>query len=322
MISLSGPLLFRPVYQERVWGGRALETTFGRALPGVGQPIGESWEMVDRADQQSIVADGPLAGLRMQELWRDYREAVFGSGSLACPGERFPLLVKILDARDRLSLQVHPPAEVAAELGGEPKTELWYIAEAAPGAQLFVGLSQGVTRESFEQGIARGSAEKLVHAINVSRGNFIFIPSGRLHAIGAGIVIYEFQQNSDTTYRVYDWNRVGLDGKPRQLHLSESLRCIDFSDIEPALGQAQGELLQQCEHFRVEKWRIAASEARSFPSGGFAIVAVISGPVICGHRVLRPGDFCLIPASEAVSLPLEASGKAAEVLVVTPPLAS
>src|SRR5205823_11147865 len=155
-------------------------------------------------------------------------------GTVRLQHGRFPLLIKILDAQQKLSLQVHPPPKQAAELGGEPKTEMWYIAEAAPGAELFVGLKRGVTREEFERKIQDGTVAECIHALKVQTGDAMLLPSGRIHAIGAGNVIFEIQQNSDTTYRVFDWNRLGLDGKPRQLHIAEALASIDFNDVEPA----------------------------------------------------------------------------------------
>ena len=154
-------------------------------------------------------------------------------------GNRFPLLCKILDAREKLSLQVHPPANKAAELGGEPKTEMWFIADAAPGAELYVGLKRGVTRAEFEKKIRTAAWPNVFIAFPCSAGDAMFLPSGRVHAIGAGLVIFEIQQNSDTTYRVFDWNRVGLDGKPRELHVAQSLASIDFNDFEPKLVQSK-----------------------------------------------------------------------------------
>src|SRR5688572_1894607 len=217
-------LSFRPLYMERVWGGRRIENQLGRSLPP-GLPIGESWELVDRDDAQSVVDVGDHAGMSLHQLWTEYRETVFG----AVPDSpRFPLLAKILDARETLSVQVHPPASVAPELNGEPKTEMWYLLEAEPGAELFAGFRRGVDRQQFESALANGDVAELLHRIPVQAGDTLFIPSGRCHAIGAGCLIVEIQQNSDTTYRVFDWNRTGLDGKPRQLHVAESLRSIDF----------------------------------------------------------------------------------------------
>src|SRR5262249_1131753 len=159
---------------------------------------------------------GPCAGNSLRWLMEKHARDVLGAG--ASPGSRFPLLIKILDAQETLSVQVHPPAKQAAALGGEPKTEMWYITDTTGKAALFVGLKRGVTRAEFERRIADGTVAEALHRIPVKAGDAMFLPSGRLHAIGAGNVLFEIQQNSDTTYRVFDWNRKGLDGKPRELH--------------------------------------------------------------------------------------------------------
>ena len=153
---------------------------------------------------------------------------------------RFPLLIKIIDAHDTLSLQVHPPAAVAERLGGQAKTEMWYVARAEPGAELFVGLKKGVTRANFERKLAHQTVAECFHRIAVREGDAMFLPSGRVHALGAGTVIFEVQQNSDTTYRVFDWNRLDRDGKARELHVPQSLASIDFGDFELSLVAAHG----------------------------------------------------------------------------------
>lgn len=294
-IASAGPVRLVPLYMDRVWGGRTLETKYGRRLPSGDVPYGESWEVVDREHEQSVVLGGPLDGMTLNELWRKHREAVFGKH--APGGDRFPLLVKILDARDTLSLQVHPPASLAPALGGEPKTEMWYIAEAAPDACLYAGVKDGVTRESFEKALKDGTAAELVPKIPVKAGDFIFIPSGRLHAIGAGLLIFEIQQNSDTTYRVFDWNRVGLDGKPRALHIQESLQCIDFNDRDPKPGVERDGTLVECEHFRVFRRVLAAGEAATLAEGEFRIMGVVEGELLVSNgMVFRPGDWALLPA--------------------------
>jgi mannose-6-phosphate isomerase len=225
------PLTFQPIFMERIWGGRNLERLYQKSLPP-DVPIGESWEITDRSEGVSVIANGPLAGKDLRWLMEHHRNDLLGDAA-DCAG-RFPLLIKLLDAQDTLSLQVHPPANVAAQLHGEPKTEMWYIAEAQPGASLFVGLKRGVTRADFERAIQDGTVADCIHRVPVQTGDAMFLPSGRLHAIGAGLVIFEIQQNSDTTYRVFDWNRAGLDGKPRELHVAQSLASIDFNDFEPA----------------------------------------------------------------------------------------
>jgi mannose-6-phosphate isomerase len=277
----------------RVWGGRTLQEVYGRELPD-SQPYGESWEVTDRPDEQSLISEGPLAGTTLHDLWTQQREEIFGPG---LRGERFPLLIKILDARDDLSIQVHPPAEIAPNLGGEPKTEMWYIADAAPGAKLYIGLSDRVTKEQFEAAIAAGTVDQLVHAVEPEVGQSIFIPSGRLHAIGAGLLIYEIQQNSDTTYRVFDWNRVGLDGTPRDLHVSESMACIDFSDCEPGMDEPDGHTLASCDHFAVDQLDLPEGTALGNPDDDrFSIVTVVDGELRGSDgRTFVPGDFILLP---------------------------
>ncbi|MES2708925.1 MAG: type I phosphomannose isomerase catalytic subunit [Verrucomicrobiota bacterium] len=292
----TGLIRLQPLYMERVWGGRMLESHYGRALPDPAVPFGESWEVVDRPDEQSVVHGGPLSGMTLQELWTTRRKEIFGAN--APDSARFPVLIKILDARDKLSIQVHPPAAVAESMGGEPKTEMWYIVDAEPEASLYVGVKPGVTPEVFADALRGGTVEDAVPSLPVREGDFIFIPSGRLHAIGAGLLIFEIQQNSDTTYRVFDWNRVGLDGKPRTLHVEESLRCIDFSDTAPALGEANGEILVTCDYFIVRRRSAAAGETLALGKNGlFLIPGVVSGRLETATGPLRPGDWALIPAN-------------------------
>lgn len=295
---------------ERVWGGRRLQTLYGKRLPPA-VPIGESWEIVDRADAQSVVHTGPLAGRTLHELWETRRAEIFGD---VPDGERFPLLIKILDAREKLSVQVHPPAKVARELGGEPKTEFWYVAEAVPGADLYVGLTSETTRALFEEALARGEIGAQLHRIDVQSGDSMFLPSGRVHAIGGGNVIFEIQQNSDTTFRVFDWNRLE-GGEPRKLHLEESLRCIDFEDKQPALAEQDGESLVRHESFHVEKWQLDRPRPAG-ASGQFAICCCLRGTVQCGEMRFRAGDFFLVPATLA-NLELSAGAEGAELLRVT-----
>src|SRR5205823_4251434 len=192
------PLIFEPIFMERIWGGRKLAELFGKELPS-NKPIGESWEIVDRPETQSVVSNGPLKGKTLHELWSQHRKEIFGD-VLEAP--RFPLLIKLLDAQEKLSLQVHPPEKIATKLGGESKTECWYVAAAEAGAELFIGFSQQITREQFEKSVQAGSAADHVHTIRVQQGDTMFLPAGRFHAVGAGNVLVEIQQNSDTTYRV------------------------------------------------------------------------------------------------------------------------
>jgi mannose-6-phosphate isomerase len=290
-LNLNGPLLFEPIFMERIWGGRRLESEFGKKLPAQ-KRIGESWEIADRPEAQSVVLNGPLRGKTLHNLWIQDRSEIFGDVPDA---SRFPLLVKLLDAHEKLSLQVHPPEKVASKLGGEPKTEFWYVAAADPGAELYLGFRESITRDQFEKAIRDGTAADYVDKIRVRTGDAVFLPAGRFHAVGAGILLIEVQQNSDTTYRVFDWNRVDDKGKQRQLHIDQALQCIDFDDVAPKLVEPQGELLLRHDLFEVQKWNldspreIAARER-------FAIACCLTGSLRCADVDLTPGEFFLIPA--------------------------
>jgi len=309
-MSFSQPIVFEPLFMRRVWGGRRLESLYGKKLPS-GIRIGESWELVDRADAQSVVHDGPLQGLTLNELWMTRRSEIFGEGLPDTP--RFPLLFKILDCQDRLSVQVHPPADVAGRYGGEPKTEMWYFMNTLLDSDLYAGLKRGVTRPQFEDALQEGHVADLIHHIPSRAGDAFFIPSGRIHAIGAGNVIFEVQQNSDTTYRVFDWNRLGLDGKPRALHITESLESINFDDPEPGVAQPDGETIVSCEHFRVERWEIDG-ERSCGAKDRFAVFMVLSGDVSCGERSFSSGTLIFVPPGGDLSL----SGKATVLRTVIP----
>jgi mannose-6-phosphate isomerase len=289
-------LRFRPLYQERVWGGRALESSLGRALPGQ-KPIGEAWELVDRPEAQSLVAHGRHAGKTLRQLIEAHAADLMGPG---WDGKKpFPILVKWLDCHERLSLQVHPPASVAPQLKGEPKTETWYIADTQPGAGLLVGLKKGVTREQFEQALKDNTLEPLVHRFPVAQGDSILVRSGQIHAIDAGNLILEIQQNSDTTYRVYDWGRVGLDGKPRQLHVKESLASIKWDDFEPAPTRAAptSGVIADCDEFRIRRVLLDPGETLRFEAGEQPrILSVVTGELHGpGKNVLARGENAILP---------------------------
>ena len=293
-MNLSSSLTFEPLAMERVWGGRRFETLLNKTLPH-GSSIGELWEMVDRPEAQSVVHDGPLNGKTLHELWTGHREEVFGTLHNSNPSPRFPLLIKLLDARERLSVQVHPPVKLAAALNGEPKTECWYFLHASEGACVYAGLKKGVTREVFEQSLQNGTVEGTLHVASAKTGESIFIPSGRLHAIGEGLVIVEIQQNSDTTYRVFDWNRTGLDGKPRQLHIEQSVPSIDFNDFEPILTPASNPVVADCPYFQVMK-KDLTSPLDVAVENDFSIITCLTGELNCGYVTLKPGGFMLVPA--------------------------
>jgi mannose-6-phosphate isomerase len=308
------PLIFNPIFKERIWGGRNLQTLYGKALPPEAR-VGESWEISDRPGDESVIANGPLRGKTLHWLVEESPGALLGLARPAPP--RFPLLIKIIDAEETLSLQVHPPAAVAAALGGEPKTEMWYIAGAGPRAELFVGLKNGVSRAEFEGKLAAQTVAECFHRIPVKKGDAMFLPSGRIHALGAGTVIFEIQQNSDTTYRVFDWNRVDAAGKGRELHVPQSLASTNFEDFEPALladtifpghpGAIRP--LVKNDLFEVSLRQLAGGDQLGLPAGRMQIFGVIEGVLHLNSAdepvALSPGQFCLVPA-ECAAVTLQA----------------
>lgn len=291
------PLLqFKPIYQERVWGGRGLESFLGRKLPS-NTPIGESWELVDRVEAQSLVQSGSWAGKSLRELMATRCAEIMGP---AWPKDRpFPILVKWLDCRERLSLQVHPPASIAAKLGGEPKTENWYIARAEPGAAVLAGLKPGVDAVAFRAALKSNTAESLVHRLSTTAGDSLLIHSGVMHAIDGGNIILEIQQNSDTTYRVYDWGRVGLDGKPRAMHVEQSMASLEANTASaPQLVHSTEKtaVLAECREFRITRQRLTCGGSITFEAGEQTrIFSVVGGKLTSGDVTLRLGDNVLLP---------------------------
>jgi mannose-6-phosphate isomerase len=285
---------FKPIYQQRIWGGRQLESLFKRTLPE--GKIGESWELVDRpeANSELVEADGDCKTLH--DLWTKKRKEVFGSESPDV--ERFPILLKLLDCVEKLSVQVHPPASMAAKLKGEPKTELWYFLHTEPGANIYVGLKKGVTREAFEKAIGTPKLADLLHTLKTEPSQVMFLPSGRVHAIGAGNVIFEIQQNSDTTYRVDDWGRVDDKGKARELHIQQSLESINFKDFEPIFGQPHGERVIECPYFNIFRTFIFSGEFRTWNTDGssFQYHLVAQGELTLGDRTFSAGQGLLVSA--------------------------
>lgn len=296
-------LKFKPIYQTRVWGGRSFETALGRQLPGT-EPIGESWEIVDRPEAQSVDsatgntlrADGGRIrshhgpGLRPQAALSRAGQMAGLQPTTEPPG---PL----------------PPKAVAEKLGGEPKTECWYIANSEPGAALIVGLKPDISRTQFEQAIAEEALEPLLHRFDVSDGQAMLLESGRLHAIDAGNLILEIQQNSDTTYRVYDWGRVGLDGKPRDLHVTESLQSIDFNDIEPdpqpTFTQRGQRTIADCKEFRIRQINLKEGEELSFEANEQPrVLSLVTGCLSEASREqqLNAAENILVPYSHATRL--------------------
>jgi mannose-6-phosphate isomerase len=295
---MSSFIRLKPLYQDRVWGGRALEIALDRTLPP-DRPIGESWEIVDRPEAQSVVSGGEHDGKTLREVIAANSAAIMGPAWTA--DRPFPILVKWLDCKERLSLQVHPPAAVAPELKGEPKTENWYIAACAPGSHLIVGLKRGVTRPQFEKALTDLTLDACVHRFPVTAGDSILVHSGQIHAIDGGNLILEIQQNSDTTYRVYDWGRVGLDGKPRAMHVEQSLKSIKWDDFEPepVRGTRSPAVIADAREFRIRRVPLAERAELTFEAGEQPrILSVVEGRLVTpSGETLTRGDNVIIPYS-------------------------
>ncbi|HOC00168.1 MAG TPA: hypothetical protein PKM43_15670 [Verrucomicrobiota bacterium] len=319
------PLVFQPIFKEHVWGGRKLEELYAKALPP-GLRIGESWEISDRPEGVSVVTNGPLAGKDLRWLMQHHAAELLGSAGST--NGRFPLLVKLLDCREAPSVQVHPPDDMAARSGDEPKTEIWYITQAEPDARLTAGLVRGVKRFQFERKLGEGRVLECLHTIPVQTGDVMFVPSGRVHTVGGGIVLCEIQQNSNTTYRLFDWDRLGPDGKPRELHIEQGLAATDYDDIEPDLVRTDFEgddaavtrRLADTPWFQVEEWQSQTPNRRVLNAPNRPIiVGILSGKATvagAGETVtLGPGQFCLIPASLRDTV-VETDGKATCLLAV------
>ncbi len=315
------PLSFTPVYKDYLWGGDRIPKRYRReAPPG---PCAESWEVSARPEGMSVVADGPLQGRTLEDLVRTFGRRLLGDSA---PEGRFPLLVKLIDARERLSVQVHPSDASAREHGGEAKTEAWHILEAAPGAGVFAGLRPDVTPEAFAQAVREGGGADLLRRIDVQAGDTVFIPGGLVHAIDAGCLLLEVQQNSDTTWRLYDWDRRGPDGKPRELHIEQGLAVLDPAPAVdplcapvplPPQGASTRARLVACDHFALERvetrarWTPAARKEAFeiwFLADGAGAVEWTEGrrPVAAGTSLLIPAEthgLCFVPADrEAVLL--------------------
>jgi mannose-6-phosphate isomerase len=302
MISLY-PLRFRLLVRRYLWGSRRLETCLGKPI-GPGNDYAESWEVSDHGADQSIIDQGPLAGITLGELVHQRGPELFGRHH---PQPRFPLLIKFLDAARALSVQVHPNDDQAARMNPPDlgKTEAWYILSADPGSAIYAGLRPGVDHRQLADAIRQGTCENLLHQFHPKAGDCLFIPAGTVHALGAGLLVAEVQQSSDTTFRLYDWNRVGSDGKPRPLHVEQGLDVVDFrrGPVDPVQPQPADHpwvnRLVACDKFIMDRWDFDHPTA----IGGdnrFHVVCVLQGAVqIAGDPQCTPlpkGGTVLLPA--------------------------
>ena len=289
----------KPIFKERIWGGQKLRDAFDKNLPA-GQKIGESWELAGLPDDESIIANGELAGQTLASVVERYPEQMLGVKEAPKP---FPLLIKLLDAQDVLSVQVHPDPETCRRMGaGDTKTECWYVIDAEPGAVIYKGLREAVSKEQFAQAIADGTTADLLARIPVQPGECHFLPAGTAHAIGAGLLIAEIQTPSDTTYRVFDWNRVDDTGQPRQLHIDEALESIHYDVTAEMLPVTTHGRLVECEYFIVDQGHRAANCQLLLARNHMQTLLILSG---CGTIVsaqvdpieFTAGDCLVVPAA-------------------------
>jgi mannose-6-phosphate isomerase len=293
------PLKFRPIFKERIWGGQKLRDVFGKDLPE-NATIGESWELADLPEDKSEIVNGPLAGKTIDQVICEYGPSITGKDDYQPP---LPLLIKILDAQGDLSVQVHPDAETCKRTGkGDPKTECWYILDAVPGAVIYKGLKPGTTKEQFAEAIENGSCADYLIKVPVKVGQCHFLPSGTCHAIGAGLLIAEIQQPSDTTYRVFDWNRVDAKtGQGRQLHVADALESIHFDPSDDDLSVRTVGRLVDADEFKVDKGHLHAG-GEVLLADPMKVLVIISGRGrIVGEQTepvtFAKGDCLLIPAA-------------------------
>jgi len=324
------PLRSVPVFKERIWGGQRLREVFGKELPA-GQRIGESWEIADLPEGKSTIGNGPMRGRTLGEVVGRYGEQIMGAthsrrglvsrafhlpsrpaagrqkeqgqDALATCPEPFPLLIKFIDAQDVLSVQVHPDAETCRRMGvGRPKIECWYIIHAEPGAVIYKGLKMGVTKEQFVRAIETQDVASLLAAVPVKAGECHYLPAGIVHALSAGLLLAEVQTPSDTTYRVFDWNRVDEHGRPRALHIAEAIESIHFDITSDKLPATTVGRLVDSEHFKVDKGH-QCGNCELFLGRGLmrTLIFITGGGAILSKDAeaveFRAGDCLLIPAA-------------------------
>jgi mannose-6-phosphate isomerase len=290
------PFRFAPVYKDYIWGGSRIPKIFNRDMPdGI---YAESWEISTHPDGTTVIANGPLAGKTLRDLLPEHKAALLGT---SVRGDDFPLLIKLIDAREKLSVQVHPNDGNAAAVKGDPKTEMWYFLEGDGSAQIYCGLKPGIGQKEFLQALENKTFADILQSVPAYKGQAAFVPGGRVHAIGTGCLILEIQQNSNTTYRLYDWDRVDANGKGRELHIEKAMQVIDWENNGNPLCKVSGTVIQNCPFFRLD--RFALQKKTVFPTTGksFQALFVAEGAgTICwegGEDTLAPGQSWLVPAA-------------------------
>lgn len=291
------PFKLAPSLHVKVWGGRKLQTVMNKALP-TDDPYGEAWELHDTA----VITNGPLAGQTLADAVDQFGTDLIGEQNN--PAEGFPLLAKIIDAEDWLSIQVHPNDEQARALENDPrgKTEAWIILAANEGAQLCIGVKPGTSREAMAAAIRDNALEPMLEYVDVHAGDVFFVAANTVHAIGPGILLYEIQQSSDITYRLYDWGRVGLDGKPREMHIDKGVQVSNVESL-PELQHPEGStaMMVSCPYFETMRHTLVDMSLSLTTDGVFQALTCIDGTLTITHGettvTLLNGETALIPAS-------------------------
>lgn len=299
------PIKLKPAFKDYLWGGTRLRDDFGKDCDF--DKIAESWELSCHKDGNSVVADGEFAGLTLAQYIEKEGKSVLGTNCEKF--ENFPILIKLIDAKDNLSVQVHPNNEYAQRVEGEyGKTEMWYVVDCDEGASLLYGFKHNITKEEFRERIENNTLLEVTNSVPVKKGDVFFIEAGTLHAIGKGILIAEIQQNSNTTYRIYDYGRVGADGKPRQLHID---KAVDVTNLCPAKPYPQSEpvdmggwtkkRLAKCKYFTVDVINVDTSAALEADKSSFVNILVLDGGCVLSSEgndavELKKGDSVFIPA--------------------------
>lgn len=323
--TLEKPILLSPIYRSSLWGGQRIAKHYNRK--GTPSVCSESWEISGHPDGSTVISNGEHKGKKLNDLTKEFGTALVGT--LAPNPKHFPLLFKLLDAQRNLSVQIHPNVQNASLTHGEPKEEMWYVLECKPGASLYAGFKSGTTEPILRKALEQGTIDSKIIQIPVDLNDILYIPGGLVHSIGAGCLIYEVQQSSNTTYRFFDWNRLDADGKPRQLHLEESFKSIDWSLAAPKTKRpillkekAENRLFEvlSSPYFHMKKLDLGASTTVHTDGITFYVFFVKSGSISLtsgGETVfLNIGDSALIPA-DAPSYQLSPLGGKAEILITT-----
>lgn len=329
------PMYLEPLLMERVWGGNLLPHLLGRpATPG--KVIGESWELADRAQAQSVVLDGANPGTTLRQLMEQHADHVLGQSLAAVKPSRFPLLAKYIDAGTALSIQVHPDDDAARQYDDRGKSECWVVIHSEPGARIIRGLKPGTSRAEFEHALERGHVETVLHSFVPQTGDVVALPPGMIHAVGAGIVVAEIQQNSDLTFRIHDWNRVALNGRKRELHIEDALAVIRFdqpgdefsgdmkTDTVTPLHRrkragATTEQLLQGRYFDLCRYTLAPGARMVLEACASAprIVMALAGTGKLGRQVIKAGQTVLLPAAARAMAISAAKGSTGNLVLLT-----